>query len=125
MSELASQTSGGSIHSKKIECKYIIFNSTTLEPSCIAGFSTTSEDSNIENEEEEFAAVKGKYVMPVYRHALHDDIEEDDNHDKEEGQEVEEAAVSVTTWREGTTALAIFYFTGTNGLQVQMPDGGS
>ncbi|GFO08043.1 hypothetical protein PoB_003454800 [Plakobranchus ocellatus] len=69
----------------------------------------TSEDSDIENEDEEFEAERTKYDMPVYRQPLHDDIDENDNRDVEEEQE-EEAAV--TTWIEGTTAPAIFFFHG-------------
>ncbi|GFN80871.1 hypothetical protein PoB_000737700 [Plakobranchus ocellatus] len=56
------------------------------EPPFISEFSTTSEDSDIENEEEEFVAVRSKHVAPTYRQLLHDDIEEDDNHDEEEGR---------------------------------------
>ncbi|GFO35124.1 PiggyBac transposable element-derived protein 4-like [Plakobranchus ocellatus] len=90
----------------------------SADPPFISEVSTTGEGSDIENEEEEFVAVRSKYVMPVNRQPLHDDIEEDDNRDEEEEQEKEEAAV--TTWREGTTAPAVFDFTGTSGLQVQM-----
>ncbi|GFO31293.1 PiggyBac transposable element-derived protein 4 [Plakobranchus ocellatus] len=83
------------------------------EPPFTSEFSTTSEDSDVENEEEEFVAVRSKHVMPVYRQPLHDDdIKQDDNHDEEE-----EAAVA---WREGTTSSAVLDFTGRSGFQVQM-----
>ncbi|GFO03108.1 hydroxysteroid dehydrogenase-like protein 2 [Plakobranchus ocellatus] len=86
----------------------------SAEPPFISEFATTSEDSDIKNEEEEFVAVRSKHVMPVCRQPLHDgDIEQDDNHDEKEGQEEEEAA---GTWREGTTSPPVFDFMGTSGF---------